>query len=176
MRRASVSLVPLALVLLLGACASAKDYPSLARRPVERMTGSSEVVAPEATPRPLAPLSPELTTRLAQLVDQARGADQRFAARRDGATRLISAGSGAAPGSDGWSAASIALGELESARSDAMVALTELDDLYTNESIAAAETGDHGKVATIADARDQVTALVSAEDGVLAQLRGKLGS
>jgi hypothetical protein len=68
----------------------------------------------------------------------------------------------------------VALSDLESARSDAMLALAELDELYASEVIAASQTGDQTKTSAIAGARDQVTALIGEEDGVLAQLRGRM--
>lgn len=174
MPRASQVLVPLVLVATLGACAAAKDYPSLARRPAERQSGSATPVTPETPPPPPAPASPVLTTRLAQLVEQARGAHQRFGAKRASAERLVGSGGGGAPGSEGWSVATVALSDLESSRSDAMLALAELDELYTSESIAASETGNHASVDAIVAARDQVTALVGEEDTVLASLRGRM--
>ncbi|MBV1691163.1 hypothetical protein KRR38_26650 [Novosphingobium sp. G106] len=174
MPRASQVLVPLVLVATLSACAAANDYPSLARRPVERQSGSARPVTPETPPPPPAPASPVLTTRLAQLVDQARDAHQRFGAKRANAERLVASGGSGAPGSEGWSVATVALSDLESARSDAMVALAELDQLYTSESIAASETGNHASVDAIVAARDQVTALVGDEDTVLASLRGRM--
>jgi hypothetical protein len=167
-------LAALALLLPLAACSAAQDYPSLARRPAERMTGSAQAVTPEAPPPSPAPLSPELTTRLAQLVEQARTAHERFAAKRANAERQVAAGGGGAPGSEGWSVATVALSELESSRSDAMVALADLDQLYTTETLAASQTGDESKVMAIAAARDQVTALISEEDDVLARLRGRM--
>lgn len=173
--RAMPRVLPLALILSLAACAAAKDYPSLERRPAERMTGSGQVVKPEAPPPPPAAPSAELTKRLAQLVEQARAAHQRFTAKRGNAERLVAAGGGSAPGSDGWSTATVALSDLESARSDTVVPLGDLDDLYTTETIAASQTGDQSKVSAIAAARDEVTTLVGQEDDVLAKLRSRMG-
>jgi hypothetical protein len=175
MRRAPASLLPVTLVLSLTACVAAKDYPSLGRLPSERMTGSAQPVAPDSPPPPPpAPPRTDLTGRLAQLVDQARAADRRFSERRANAERLVAGGSHAAPGSEGWSVATVALADLESLRSDAMLALAELDRIYVDESIAAAETGNGAGVDTIAAARDQVTALVNAQDDTLARLRSRM--
>jgi hypothetical protein len=164
----------LALCFALAACAAASDYPSLERRPAERMTGSAQAVTPDTPPSPPPPLSPELTTRLTQLVERARAADQRFAGKRAGAERAVAAGGGGAPGSEGWSAATVALSDLESSRGDGMVALAELDQLYAAEAVAASQTGDETKVTAIAAARDQVSALIGAEDQVLAGLRRRM--
>ena len=174
MPRISTILLPLVLTATLAACSAARDYPSLDRRPVERLGGSARPVAPETPPPPPAPASPVLATRLAQLVDEARGAHQRFEAKRRDAERLVKAGGSGAPGSEGWSVATVALSDLESARSDAMLALAELDQLYASESVAAAETGNRASVDAIVAARDQVTALVGEEDSILAALRGRM--
>src|SRR4051794_4054123 len=99
MLRTPALLLSLALILPLAACATAGDYPSLERRAAERTMGTAQVVTPEAPPPPAAPLSPQLTTRLSQLVEQARGAHQRFSGKRANAERLVAAGGSAAPGS-----------------------------------------------------------------------------
>jgi hypothetical protein len=168
--------MPLILVLplVLAGCAATSDYPSLERRPAERASGTATPVTPEAPPVAPAPPSPELTSRLAQLVEQARAAHQRFAARRGGAERLVASGGGGAPGSEGWSLATVALSDLESTRSDVMIALAELDQLYGSEAVASAETGNRALIEPIAAARDQVTALVDEEDRVLAGLRARM--
>jgi predicted dienelactone hydrolase len=121
-----------------------------------------------------APPSGSLTNRLAQLADQARAADRRFSERRGSAERLIAGGSGRTPGSEGWSVATVALADLASSRSDAMMALAELDRIYVDESIAAAETGDRSSIDAITVVRDQVTALISAQDETLARLHGRI--
>jgi hypothetical protein len=179
MRRAPATLLSLVLIVPLTACAAAKDYPSLQRRAAERpiaerQTGSALPVSPVIPPALPAAPSPELKTQLAQLVEQARTAHERFAGKRANAERLVAAGGGGEPGSEGWSVATVALSDLESARSDAMLALAELDELYTTETIAASQTGDPSKTTAIAGARDQVVTLIGEEDGVLARLRGRM--
>ncbi len=153
---------PVLAVMLLAGCTSSTDnFPSLARRDAERITGSAAVVPA---------LNPVLTESLpaGQLeakVAGARSAHARFLSRQDRATQLIVAARGAAQGGDAWSSASVALAELESARSEAMVALADLDELYAAARVAGRD------VATISAARDQVLALVEEEDRVLAALR-----
>lgn len=160
----------------LSACASTGDYPSLARRDAERITGSAPVVAPEPPPAPPpAPPSSGLEGRLAGLVDQAGAAHQRFAARRGRTEQLIGQARGAAVASESWSVASIALAELESARADAMIALAELDSLFAAESVADYATPSTDP-ATIGGARDKVAAWIAEEDEVLSRLRGRLAS
>ena len=157
-------------IALLGACASdAATYPSLARRPAERVSGTSEVVA-ATPPAPLvsASPSPELSARLAGLVQQADAAHQRFNSREAKARELVSAVGGAAVASESWAVATVALADLESARSDAMIALADLDQLYAAQRI------EGGEALATGAAREAVIALVAQEDLVLASLRGQL--
>jgi hypothetical protein len=160
-----------AATLLLSACGSNSGYPSLAKRPAERITGSAQPVAAE-TATPPAPTIPDsnLQARLAGLQDQAREAHRQFSAMRGKVAQLTSAAKGAPVASEAWSVASIGLAQLESRRSQAMIALADLDSLYARARI----DGDDG--VTIAAARDQVTAWVADEDAVLADLRGQLAS
>lgn len=159
--------------LSLGACASdTTNYPSLARRPAERIAAQ-----PPKAPAPATtiPADAALPARLAKLVDEARAAHARFGDRRPMAERAIAAGGGAAMGSEGWSIASVALADLESARSEAMVPLADLDQLLAAKLVADGSNGDSGDGAAIAAARLQVSQLIAEEDRVLAALRGRLG-
>ncbi|MFM5907579.1 MAG: hypothetical protein ACKOPO_08345 [Novosphingobium sp.] len=155
--------------LLLSACGSAAGYPDLARRPAERISGTAQPVPPPVVAPP-PPLSPETQARLGQLVERARSAHMAFTAGKAQADRLSSAARGAAVSSEAWVVATVALAELESRRSEAMISLAELDSLYVREKI------DGGDGVAIAAARDQVTAWVADEDAVLAELRGRLRS
>jgi hypothetical protein len=173
MMRARTSLLAATLIVTLAACsADTTNYPSLARRPAERKVGSPAPLTP--APVVTAPDS-RLPARLAALVEQARDAHNRFAARRDSAERAVAGGSGAGQGSESWATASVALADLESARSDAMIALADLDELYAARRTASGAPGSGDDWATIAAARDQVIALIGEEDRVLADLRGRLG-
>ena len=162
-------LLPLVLV---AACAStaATTYPSLAIRPGERVTGTANPVAPPAPP----PATAQTGSRLSQLRAQARAADGRFAERKASATALSAAARGAAVGSEAWSIAQIALASLEAARSEAMIALADLDSLYVTAKIEAVPTQGSGDVDAIGGVRDEVIGLVGEEDATLAALRGRL--
>lgn len=169
MRRSALPFACSALAILLTGCAAdTTNYPSLARRPAERVTGTAEADAAQPAPGLPALPSPELSARLAQLTGEAEAAHRDFVAKRDRATELVAAARGAAVASESWSVASIALAELEAARSRAMIALADLDSLYAAEGVAG------GPSAAVGAARDQVIALVGQEDAVLAELRGRL--
>ena len=162
-------LVPLVLV---AACASTGTTrsPSLATRPGERVSGMIEPVAPPAPP----PETAQTGSRLAQLRDQARAAHGRFGERRASAATLSAAASGAAVGSEAWSVAQVALASLEAARSEAMIALADLDSLYVTAKIDAVPSEGSGDVDAIGAARDEVIGLIGEEDAALAALRGRL--
>ena len=174
----------LAAASVLSGCGSQGEFPSLARRPGEvplmvepgatvnadgRPGGSAAPAGPGgdvATSQQ--PVSAELGTRLAQLERSAREAHARFEGKRARAGQLASAARGAAVASEPWAVATVAVADLESARSDAMVSLGELDRLYAAERI---DGGDGGAIAAV---RDKVTAWVADEDAVLADLAGRL--
>lgn len=167
MARISTSLLIAASSLTLGACANdIAEYPSLARRPAERVSGQIVPVVPSNEPGP-APAASVLG-RLDSLVAQAREADTRFRTREGQARNLVGAASGAALGSESWAVASVALSQLESARNDAMLALAELDELYAAARIEAADAR------AIAAARDTVMAMVAEQDRVIGDLGGRL--
>lgn len=166
MRRSSLLIASLA--LLAGCAQNAGDYPSLARRPVERISGTAPVVTPEAAPAPAAPLSPELAARLTQLGNRVVAAHENFTTKEARARNLVGAAGGAAVASERWAVATVALAELESARSEAMIALADLDALYASARIA----GD--PAATIEETRSRVLTVIAREDAVLAELRGKI--
>jgi len=169
MHSATKLAVLIMLPLLLGACARGEgSYPSLERRPAERL---SAVYAPPSAPsaEPPAPLDPAVLNRLDGLIGAARSADATFHGREAHALALVDAAAGAARASEAWSVATIAVSELESARAQAMIALADLDRLY----VTARSQGQD--VTAVAAARDQVTALVAAEDKALDSLKGRLG-
>lgn len=168
-------IVPLILIALpLAACAAGtRPYPSLERRPAERGYGSGQPVSsPAPAPVATAP-SGDLMARLASLRAQALAAHQAFEAKRAGAARKVAAAQGAAVASENWSVAQVALAELESARSNAMIALADLDSLLVAAARANvdAPTPDLPAVEKV---RAEVTDWIGSEDEALAALRGRL--
>ena len=162
-------LVPLALV---AACTSTQGdaYPSLATRPGERISGTAQPVPPPAPP----PATAAIGSRTVQLRAQARAAHARFGERRASAASLSAAAQGAAVGSESWSVAQVALASLEAARSEAMIALADLDSLYVTAKIDAVPSEGSGDVDAIGAVRHEVIGLIGEEDAALAALRGRL--
>ena len=168
----SRALTPLLLstVLMLGACATDKgEYPSLARRPAERLTASFDAPpAPELVVLPAPPTA--VTGQLGGLVGAAQAADAKFRAREPRARSTVNAAGNARMGSESWGTASIAVAQLEAARAEAMLALADLDTLYNDTRVRGEDSG------AIGAARDTVTGLISRQDQVLGELRSRLGS
>lgn len=159
--------------LLLSACASPGDYPSLARRDAERIAGSAEPATPEpVAPAPAAP-DAGLLARLEAIEARARTADARLRQQRPRAETLVAAASGAARGSESWSVATVALSGLESARSDAMLALAEVDALHAAERVARPNE-QSGDGLAIAASRGRVLEIVAGQDGIIAALAARM--
>ena len=180
---------------LLCGCTSDGQFPSLAKRPAELVAeGRIARSALPATPLPPAvqglslPLPADLPGRVAALGEAGRGARRRFEERRGAAQRAVAAAAGAAPASDAWSRATVALADLSAARSETAVPLAELDQLYVAQRVD--RRGWGGRTARPPPrapsvgagvcgcppppVRDQVTAWVADEDAVLAGLEGRL--
>ena len=152
--------------LTLASCArDATGYPSLARRPAERLTESS---APRTNEAPAVPLSGEVLARLDSLLAQARAADARFQSRIARARSAAAAAHGAQPGTEAWAQANVALSDLQVARSAGLVALAEIDRLYAERRITGEDAGP------IAAARDAAGALAAAQDEIITGIRSQL--
>ena len=172
MIRAKARLLPVLLPILATACSTAGVYPTLETRDVERITGTATPVAGEPSPADTPAPAADLVSRLDRLVAQAREADQQFRASRPAAEQATAAADGT--GGDGWSSASVALARLESSRSQAMVALADLDGLYA-EARSGPATGETADARAIAAARQEVGGLVAAQDEVIERLARRLG-
>jgi hypothetical protein len=168
MNRYSNLLLLAAASLALGACARAEgSYPSLERRPAERLTATWPV-APPSPEAPPAPLDSATIGRLDALVSDARGADARFHGQQAHAESLVGTAGGAPMGSEAWSVATVAVSELEGARGQAMVAMADLDSLYAQATVEGRDAS------AIAKARDQVTAIIAEQDRVLDSLKRRM--
>jgi hypothetical protein len=173
MIRAIVSkAAPLVTAVLLQGCAASAEFPSLAVRDVERVEGSGLPAQGSIDAIPtLPPSSADLTTRLAGLLEVARKAHASFQAKRGPAERAVAAAGPAS--SDSWTSAEVALSDLQTSRSGALIALAELDQLYVDERAAHPEQVSP-TAATIATARDQVDGWVMAETTVISRLGARL--
>lgn len=157
--------------LALGACAKdAGEYPSLAKRPAERLSATYGAPTAPASPAALPAPSAAVLGGVDALVGRAQQADARFRRGEAAATRLVGQAGRAARGSEPWALATMAVSELEAARGQAMAPLAELDRLFAD----AMTRGED--VTRIADARDRVIALIGRQDRVLVALLARLGN
>lgn len=152
---------------LLTACATPSDeYPSLAIRDAERVTGTLEPAAPEPYTPPATP--PAVIDRLEALAADAANAHRTFLAEVPATRRLVAAARGAEMGSDGWARASVAVAGLEGARSRAMISLADVDRLMVDAAI------EGGALERIVAVRDTVTAQVEEQNATIESLLGAL--
>ena len=144
---------------VLSACATPDgDYPSLAQRESERVSGTMAVPsAPYIAPAP----ATQTLTRMADIAAQARAAHAAFQAAEQATRARASAASGAAAGSERWSVAQVALADLQTHRSRSMIALADLDRIY----IEIANQGE--SLDEIGAIRSEIEALVADEDRAL---------
>lgn len=168
---------PVLALIALSACNADRSlYPSLAIRPAERAYGTGQTAAP-APSGPLTtqvPASANLAARVAALRETALAAHARFAEQQGTASRLADAAKGAAPGTEAWSRAAIALASLESARSQGMIALADLDRLFIAATEAAA-IGPGADLLTVTPAHRELEALLGEEDRAIAALSSQIG-
>lgn len=154
--------------LALGACTSNEGtYPSLAKRPAERITATWPPPPPAPPPAP-PPLDAATARRLDALLGQVHGADTRFSGGVALARSRVAAARGAAMGSEAWSVATVAVSALEASRAQAMVAMAELDSIYADARTRGLD------VETVETTRQKAIAIIGAEDRVLESLKGLL--
>lgn len=160
-------LIPPALLAMLAGCgAPASEYPSLAIRDVERVSGT---MLPPETPAPPAPPAATTLSQLDSLAQQARAADAGFREALAPTRRQIAAAQGADPGSNAWSNAQVALANLEAQRSAAMIALADIDRLYVDASLAGQA------LERLESVRGEMSLLVAEQDAAIAALLAQLG-
>jgi len=170
MKRATACLFLSALSLGLAACAAGSgNYPSLAKRDAERVEGTALPALPVPRPEQAAPGDGKLENRIDQLVGDAKAANTNFEGRSNAAAKAIAGSAGSQPSSRGWIEAQLALADLQSMRSNTVIALADLDTLYAQDRIANA-----GRVspatASLQAAREQVGSWVAQQDDLLTRL------
>jgi len=158
-------LSPVLLFTALVACASpSEEYPSLAVRDIERVSGTMAVEP--APPMPAPP--PATLAALDDLAATARAAHERFLAAAPQARAITDSAAGAQPGSDSWARAQVAIADLEAQRSQAMIALADLDRIYVAATTSAQDTE------SISAVRSQVDGLVAQQDAMIRALLATL--
>lgn len=155
---------------LLGGCASGGEdhFPSLAKRPVEDM-GLTRI--PDAIePPPSAPADGALNGQIGALRAQANRGQARFNAELSATRARVSAARGAAPASDLWMEAQMAISGLEAARRPSVEALASLDQLL----VARQNAGERAGEGELAGATNAVRGMVAAQSETLKGFKGSL--
>jgi hypothetical protein len=173
MPRALISIAVLSASLALSACASAGgDYPSLAIRSAERASGSALPVE-AAPPPPPPPVTTGTSQKIAQAIEQARKAHAAFVSGSGRASIAVGAARGARAPADSWIAAQVALADLQSLRSQAVIAQADLEVMFAQERLAEPERITP-TLEALDQARAQIGVWVDEQNRTLARLAGQL--
>jgi hypothetical protein len=156
---------PLALLLLVGGCATGGDFPSLAPRPVERLSFEEPVRTD-----PVVPADPAFRSQAAQLLGAARQGNAAFEAEYARALPRVR-GAGAA-GSDPWVQAQEAISRVAMARKATTDAAAALERLAENRADDPTSPADHqALMAAVAAAHAIVEQQQRRFDGLRGSLR-----
>lgn len=169
MNRATRLLLPLIAAAALTGCATGdmSDYPSLARRAVERQVS----VAPAPPPAPLpGPVTATLAEAIRGLARDADAGEAAFRSELASGRSTIESGRGAALGGENWSQAQLTLSRVDVARGPTTFALAELDRL----AVQSGEAGDVPALAALEAEQARVAALVAAQQRVIDALQAGL--
>ena len=122
--RRSFALLPIAAATLAACAAQGGDFPSLAPRPIEKVSET-----PPEHPTPVATPDAGLDGQIASLSGQLADADAAFAPAVDRTRALVDAARNAGIGSGPWLDAQTALAELDGIRAQSTAAMSALDEL-----------------------------------------------
>lgn len=154
----------LAPVLLCG-CAAQGEYPSLAKRPIEK--GLPATTEPST---PAVPSDPALLARIEAAVKQAKDGVAPFEAALPSSQEMVQRGAGAAEGSEAWIAGQMGASRLERNVTPARDALAALD----SERTPAAVRGNAEDIGKLEAAIAEVEAIVNRQSEIVGELLAKL--
>lgn len=162
--RRPLALFPIAAATLAACAAQGGDFPSLAPRPIEKVSET-----PPARPAPVATPDAELDARIATLAKQLADADAAFAPAADHVRALVASAAGAGVGSGPWLDAQIALAELDGIRAQSTAAMSALDELAIARAARLAPA--YPKLDAL---HDKGSAQAAAESATIADLQKRL--
>jgi hypothetical protein len=167
------ALLSIAIPVLLSACsASGREFPSLAKRPIE--SRSDEIVAAPLSAAPAkAPISSASLGNIAAAVGRAEEAQSTFQAALGPAQSAVGAAKGTSFGSEGWVVAQMAVSALERARLPVKAALADIDreQRIVIEGTPDADLGQVTTAAARVDAIDRAQGRVL--ENLLVQLKSR---
>ncbi len=176
--RAFAPFLTVSIIFGLGACAETGDYPSLARRPIERISGSAAVapassanIQPETTP-----VSADLASKLSALEVKAHISDSQFRSKLTSSETTIMAGRGTEVASKAWSNAVTALSDLETTRTATAQLLITLDAIEIDNRSSRLNADQAGSAdSRILAVREEMNTIIADEDKKLKSLRLAMG-
>jgi hypothetical protein len=173
MYRINLTFLSLAAVasLTLAGCASVEgDFPSLAKRPYEKVNPVEEPVAIAETLT--TQLSAELQRQIDALLSRSSAAHAAFESALPSVSSTIQTAGNFATGSESWANAHSALSRTDSLRADGVAALGEIDTLIARER----ENGaDRGLIALLTAPQLIIAERVTAENAEIERLTQLIG-
>lgn len=154
---------------LAGCSGQMTEVPSLGRRAAE--------LADAVVPAPVisdSALTAADAARLRGWTESASAAHRAFLVLADSRRGRLIAARGSAWGSESWSGASVALAELQAARSQTMLPLAELDRFHITESTRDQASRNPALIAAAQDAVARIETMLAAEDREIAGLAAML--
>ena len=151
--------------LCASACAqTGTQYPSLDIRDAERAAGTLPVDAAASQVAAPSPLPVAAQERTQVLIARAKQAHAAFLQQLPRTRSAATSASGAGPESNAWARAQVSLADLRSHRSDAAIALGDLDLMFVDATLSFTQRE------AVAAARDEAAAMVAEQDRNLGQL------
>jgi Meckel syndrome type 1 protein len=155
------------LIFTVTACSNGVNAPSLMPRAVEKQDTTTP---PTPVPINSPPANPALQQQIDALLAKVKAGDEVFSTTDRANGRMITAGRGAAEGSEAWVVGQQAQSALEAARQDSAAALAEIETLLLAQTQAAAGDPATGGVAELTAAEVEASAIVARQTGRLKEL------
>lgn len=154
----------------LNAQVEGRGYPSLSKRAAELRDSAPQEPVVQA-PLPPLPADADLALQVARLSSQAMTGDGAFQQQMSGGRTAVNAARSAAPSSEAWVKAQIAISSLDSARYESVAAMAGLDTLYVERQDSVDAARISADLAVIDPARVRAMAMVDAQNDALDGLR-----
>jgi hypothetical protein len=152
-----IRLAPLFFIVLFG-CGTPANPPSLLPRAIETRPDTVQTTAPLPA---AGSLDPVIASRLDALVAEAKAGDADFVKTDRSGGAALTAGQGAASGSEAWVAAELIRSALQVARQRSAGALAEIDAIAVKLGQQAASDPTIGGLADVETAQADVEAIVA---------------
>lgn len=154
----------------LSAQVEGRGYPSLSKRAAEIRDSAAQEPVVQA-PLPPLPIDADLASQVSALSSQAIAGDGAFQQQMSGGRTAVDAARSAAPSSEAWVTAQVAISSLDSARYESVAAMAGLDTLYVERQNSVDAARISADLAVIDPARVHAMALVDAQNDTLDALR-----